>query len=286
MGSFDVVLPGEAGWPARLDDLPDPPGTIWVRGAVPEGPALAIVGARGADIAGRRRARSIAAGLARAGVVVVSGGARGIDRAAHEGALEGGGRTVVVLAGGVDVDYPPEHAALFSEIARTGAVVAEAPPGTPPRSSRFLRRNRLIAALADACLVVQADVRSGSLSTAHVALELGRPTLGVPWGVDRPLVGGILALFAGGARPAGSAGEVLAALGRPGPFGPDPAEDRPHLGGLANRIFRLLGEGDSSVDEIAAATGAKSQDICRTLLTLELQRLVVRTLSGRYGRIR
>lgn len=285
-----VVRPGEAGWPARLDALGDPPRALWVDGALPDGPAVAIVGARGADLAGRRRARSIATGLARAGVVVVSGGARGIDGAAHEGALEGGGRTVVVLGGGIDLDYPGEHAALFAAVARHGALLSEAPPGTPPLPGTFLRRNRLIAALSDACLVVQADARSGSLATARVALRLGRPTLAVPWGPGRPLTEGLSALFVAGAVAATTAADVLGVLGRPPPDRPDPAEDPapPGLppGRLARRIWGLLADRDVAVDEIALLTGAKTQDICTTLLTLEFQRLVVRTLSGRYGRIR
>jgi len=284
------IARGEARWPGRLDALRDPPCEIWVRGALPEGPAVAIVGARGADLAGCRRARSIATGLARAGVTVVSGGARGIDAAAHAGALEGGGATVVVLAGGIDVDYPPEHAGLFAAVAGRGAVVAEMAPGTPPLRRAFLRRNRLIAALADACLVVQADERSGSLATARFAEKLGRPVLAVDWGPARPLTGGLSALFRAGASAARTSADVLAALGRPAPDLPDPAEDPARSGAfrgrLARRIHDLLAERDATVDEIAVRTGAKIQDICTTLLTLELQRLVVRTSSGRYGRIR
>jgi DNA processing protein len=290
MAAFTVVRAGELGWPGRLDALRDPPRAIWVRGEIPQGPAVAIVGARGADLAGRRRARSIATGLARAGVAVVSGGARGIDGAAHEGALEGAGRTVVVLAGGIDALYPPEHAALFEEVASSGALVAEAPPGTPPLRRAFLRRNRLVAALADACLVVQADERSGSLATARVAGKLGRPVLAVDWGAGRPLISGLFALFRAGARPVRTSADVLSVLGRAAPDRPDPAEDPtpPGLvvGRLARRVWAVLGEGDATVDEIVRRTGAKLQGICTTLLTLELQRLVVRTSSGRYGRIR
>lgn len=290
MTAFTVVRAGESGWPERIDALPDPPRALWVRGELPLGPAVAIVGARGADLAGRRRARSIATGLARAGVVVVSGGARGIDGAAHEGALEGGGSTVVVVAGGIDAQYPPEHAALFEEVARAGALVAEAPPGTPPLRRAFLRRNRIVAALADACLVVQADERSGSLATARVAAKLARPVLAVDWRAGSPLISGLFALFRAGARPVRTSADVLAVLGRSAPDRPDPAEDPTPLdlpgGRLAQRIWTLLGEGDATVDEIALRTGAKLQGICTTLLTLELQRLVVRTSSGRYGRIR
>jgi DNA processing protein len=195
-----------------------------------------------------------------------------------------------VLAGGIDVDYPPEHAALFAAVAESGALVAESRPGTPTVRSTFVRRNRLIAALGDACLVVQADDRSGSLSTAHAAEKLGRPTLAVPWGHDGALTLGLSALFRRGATAARTSRDVLAALGLPPPDRPDPAEDpdRSHLpsGALARRIYEALGDRDCTVDEIASAIRAKPQDICTTLLTLELQRLVVRTLSGRYGRIR
>lgn len=282
-----TLTQGAPGWPARLEDLPDPPVALWIRGAIPDGPAVAIVGARGADAAGRRRCRVIAAGLARAGLTIVSGGARGIDGAAHEGALEGGGATIVVLAGGIDVDYPTEHQALFATIEQgRGAIVSEANPGAPPFRGAFLRRNRLIAALGDACVVVQADERSGSLSTARIARKLGRPILAVPWPADRPLAGGVRLLLEAGARPVSTAGDVLRALGRPSPPEAAATDDPPRLSGLRGRIWRLLGERDLDVDEIAALTGAKTQEICRTLLTLELQRLVIRSLSGRYGRNR
>lgn len=288
--AYTKLVAGEAGWPLRLDDLGDPPQALWVRGALSRGPCVAIVGARGADWAGRRRARSIATGLARAGVTVVSGGARGIDGAAHEGALEGGGRTVVVLPGGVDVVYPPEHAALFARIEEGGALVAEAPPGAPPIRRAFLKRNRIVAALADACLVVQADERSGSLATARVARRLGRPVLVVRWERAGPLDAGLRALARLGAEPVRSSGDVLVALGQSPGDRPDPADDpappEAVKSRLARAIWSLLAERDASTDEIALATGAKPQGICTTLLTLELQRLVVRTSSGRYGRVR
>ena len=287
MAEPKLLRPGRPGWPSRLDDLADPPRALWVRGASPAGPAVAIVGARGADAVGRRRARACAAVLARAGVVVVSGGARGIDGAAHEGAVAGGGHTIVVLAGGVDVDYPAEHAALFAAIEDGhGGLVSEATPGAPPFRGAFLRRNRLIAALGDACLVVQADSRSGSLSTARMARKLGRRVLAVPWPPGHPLARGVEQLLADGATAAATGQEVLVGLGHPVPPGLATPEDPPPVRGLGARIWRLLRDRDASVDEIAAVTGAKPQEICTTLLTLELQRLVIRSLSGRYGRNR
>ena len=157
-------------------------------------------------------------------------------------------------------------------------------PGAPSFRGAFLRRNRIIAALGAACVVVQADERSGSLSTARTAGKLGRIVLAVPWAFERPLARGVQALLDQGASPVETAADVLRILGRPVPAGATPADETPAIRGLAARIWKLLGDRDATVDEIAASTGAKTQDICRTLLTLELQRLVIRSLSGRYGR--
>lgn len=167
--------------------------TVFVRGALPDGPVAAIVGARAATTVAMQWAHDIAAHLARRGVHVVSGGALGIDGAAHRGALSVGGTTTVVLGTGVDIAYPDRHAGLFAEVVRAGGTVASlVPDGTPPQRYSFVRRNRLIAALADMVIVVEADVRSGSLSTARAAKGFGRLVAARPGspGCDRLLADG------------------------------------------------------------------------------------------------
>jgi DNA processing protein len=185
------VCPGESEWPAQLDDLGDArPVGLWVRGR----PGLrlwalrsvAVVGARACTEYGAHMAATLGAGLAERGWVVVSGGAYGIDGAAHRGALGAGGATVAVLACGVDRPYPRGHTQLITRIAEQGLVVGELPPGEHPTPSRFILRNRVIAALTRGTVVVEAAYRSGALVTARAAQRLGRFTIGVP----TPLSGG------------------------------------------------------------------------------------------------
>ena len=170
----ELLVIGDARYPALLAQLADPPPVLSVLGqmAVLQQRAVGIVGSRNASANGQTLAETLAEALARAGVVVVSGLARGIDAAAHAGALRGGA-TVAAVAGGLDVPYPPEHAGLQRQIAAGGAVVTEAPPGTQPQSRHFPRRNRIIAGLALGVVVVEAAPRSGSLITARLALEAG-----------------------------------------------------------------------------------------------------------------
>ena len=172
----------ESTFPATLRQSPRPPERLWFTGRLPLGDErmIAIVGARAASAAGCRLAETLAAAAARAGYGVVSGGALGIDAAAHRGALAAGGATFAVLGCGVDVVYPDRHASLFAEVARTGGVLSEYPPGTPPRAGQFPVRNRIVAALAEVTLVVEAKRASGALITARLARGLGRRVLAVP----------------------------------------------------------------------------------------------------------
>ncbi len=175
--------------PASHADFPDvlrriarPVAALWYRGQLPDPtrPLLAIVGARAASRAGCRRTQGLAAMASEHGHTIVSGGALGIDAAAHRGALEAGAPTFAVLGCGVDVVYPDRHAGLFAEIAATGGLLSEFPPGTPPRGKQFPSRNRIVAALAEAVLVVEAQAASGALVTARLAMAMGRPLLAVP----------------------------------------------------------------------------------------------------------
>jgi DNA processing protein len=233
--------------------------TLQVRGTLGGGKAVAIVGARGATQVGMRRAHAIAKHLGRHRVRVVSGGALGIDGAAHRGALAGGGTTTVVLGSGIDVLYPQRHAALFAEIVeRGGALVSQFPRGMLPRRSTFLQRNHLIAALASAVIVVEADVRSGSLATARSACEQGR--LVAAW----PGSPGCERLLAAGAAIVECCEDALAlANGRP--RYPVP----PALDATASAIRDAIVSGARGIDAIVRYTGLPVRAVLRALPQLE-----------------
>ena len=206
---------GAPDYPAALLDLADPPPMLWALGlpALAGRPAIALVGARSASSLGIRMARSLARDLGAAGQVVVSGLARGIDAAAHETALETG--TIAVVAGGVDVVYPPENADLAARIAAEGLILSEMPPGLQPQARHFPRRNRLISGLSRAVVVVEAAARSGSLITARDALDQGREVLAVPGHPLDPRAAGCNILLRDGATLVRGGDDVIEALGLP-----------------------------------------------------------------------
>ncbi|MEU9915806.1 DNA-processing protein DprA [Streptomyces sp. NPDC051001] len=242
------VCPGDAEWPGQLDDLGDArPLGLWVRGA----PSLrmwalrsvAVVGARACTEYGAHMAATLACGLAERGWVVVSGGAYGVDGAAHRGALGAGGATVAVLACGVDRPYPPGHTELITRIAEQGLVVGELPPGDHPTPSRFVLRNRVIAALTRGTVVVEAAYRSGSLVTARAAQRLGRHTMGVPGPATSALSAGVHELLRGDAVLVTDAEEVVELVGDMGELAPDrrgPVLPRDLLAPGARRVLAAL----------------------------------------------
>jgi DNA processing protein len=196
------VEPGGEEWPERLDHLEQPPAGLWQLGSIgPTVPAVAVVGSRRATFGGMEIASSIGRDLGAAGVQVISGMALGIDAAAHMGALEAGGTTVAVLGCGIDVCYPARHAHLRARIAAAGSVITEEPAGTPPLKYNFPKRNRIIAALAHAVVVVEATERSGALSTARWAADLGREVLAVPGSIRARQSSGTNLLIRDGVRP-------------------------------------------------------------------------------------
>ena len=269
---------------ARLHDLADPPSGLHVRppcdpAAVPglvASPVVAIVGARTASREGCAFAQRLAGVLAAHGVAVVSGLARGIDAAAHAGALERGGRTVAVLGCGVDRDYPAATAALAARIAERGAVLSEYPPGTPPAPFRFPERNRIVAALADAVVVIEAAGRSGALITARLGMELGRDVLvapGAPW-LDA-FTGSNL-LLRDGALPLVDAADVLVALGI------DPGAARAgDPEGPARRVLAALRREPASADVLAARCGIAAVAAAALIAELEAAGHVRRRRDGR-----
>lgn len=220
MTDYDSTFgPDDPHYPPALLGLAHPPDPLFVRGRLPgERPLVAIVGTRAASPAGLLFAERLAGDLARLGIGILSGGARGIDAAAHEGALRADGYTAVVVATGVDVVYPPEHAALFARVvASQGCVMSEREHGSTPTATAFPSRNRIVAALAACTVVVEAPARSGALSTARAARALGRPVLAMPGRPDDPNVAGCVELLRRGAHVCAAARDVLDVLARPMP---------------------------------------------------------------------
>jgi DNA processing protein len=215
----DFLIPGELRWPSSLDDLPaeSRPFGLWVRGAVELRLALlqsvAVVGSRASTPYGERISLSWSGELAHRGWTIVSGGAVGIDAAAHRGALAVEGTTIAVLACGIDVSYPRSHDSLFASIIEHGLLVSEVPPGEPPARFRFLERNRLIAALTRGTLVVEASLRSGALSTAARARSMGRVVMGVPGPVTSGASSGVHEALRDGAQLVTSVDDVLELVG-------------------------------------------------------------------------
>lgn len=283
----------EPDYPALLAAIPDPPPVIAVRGRAEllGRPAVAIVGARNASANACGFARRLAGDLAVQDFVVVSGMARGIDGHAHQGALERG--TVAVLAGGVDVVYPPEHAELYREIAARGAVVSETAVGTEPLARHFPRRNRIISGLALGVCVVEAAARSGSLITARCAAEQGREVFAVPGFPLDPRAGGGNALLKDGAILVESADDILqnlTSLARPAisqaqsaGLRPEPAppSSATEIESARATLEDALGGGPVSVDELVRHTGLSPAAVNGAVLELELAGRLERFAGGR-----
>jgi DNA processing protein len=279
-----TLRPGEPGCPPGLARACPPPERLRLRGDLGAPPRrVAIVGSRATDGYGRDVARRLARGLARAGVSVVSGGALGVDAAAHEGALEAGGHTVAVLGCGVDVAYPPSHRDLFARILEGGgALLSEQADGCQAAPWDFPRRNRLVAALSDAVVVVRAGSRSGALITAGQARAIGVPVLAVPGDVDQPLAAGPIALLRAGAAVAADAGDVLRLLGlAPGQQAALPLPELPPEGAA---LLRALGSAARHADELARAAGLAPGAALAALLGLELAGLAEQQPGLRFRR--
>jgi DNA processing protein len=260
----------DSSYPSLLAAIHDPPPRLFVRGssdvALLDRPAVAIVGARACSSYGRSVTRSLARDLAAAGLVVVSGMARGIDGEAHRGALDGGGPTVAVLGCGVDRDYPAAHAELARRICETGGlVVSEYEVGVEPAPWRFPARNRIIAGLCRATVVIEARERSGALITADFALEEGREVLSVPGEITSTLSAGTNALLRLGAMPVTCAADVLDV------YGIEPAiAERAPVGAVADALLAKLGEGALTADELLRSSAIDPGEGSAALIELEL----------------
>ncbi|UNO39701.1 DNA-processing protein DprA [Streptomyces sp. MST-110588] len=288
------LCPGDEEWPGQLDDLGDGrPIGLWVRG-----PAnlrlwalrsVAVVGARACTDYGAHMAAVLGAGLADRGWTVVSGAAYGVDGATHRGALAADGATIAVLASGVDFAYPRGHTELIGRMAEQGLVIAELPPGDHPTRSRFILRNRVIAALTRGTVVVEAELRSGSLVTARRAMELGRFTMGMPGPVTSGLSAGVHQLLRGGATVVTDAAEVVELVGSIGELAPErrgPLLARDLLDPVAARVLEALpARGGADARQVARDSGTVG-DVAQGKL-FELQSLgFVQRSGGRWELVR
>lgn len=287
LGGRHVML-GDHDYPALLARLDDAPPVFTVRGniALAQRPCVAMVGARNASAAGCRFARTLAYALAEAGLSVVSGLARGIDTAAHIGSIEGG--TIAVIAGGIDIVYPPENGELQERIANEGLLIAEMPPGIEPRARHFPHRNRIIAGLALGTVVVEAAPKSGSLITARLAGEAGREVMAVPGSPLDARAQGCNLLIREGATLIQSAEDVIEALGpidqcmvrSPGAsYDPGPVADASDR--ERNIVCDLLGPVPVGVDEIVRQSGLAPAVMQTVLLEFELAGMLERHAGGR-----
>ncbi len=300
-----VAVLGDPEYPARLTAIPDPPPLVYLRGELTpaDANAVAIVGSRACTGYGKRTAERIAAGLAAAGWTVVSGLARGIDGAAHRGALDAGGRTVAVLAGGLSSIYPPEHVDLAERVVGRGALVTETPMTVDPQPGMFPARNRIISGLCRAVVVVEANERSGALITATHAAEQGREVFAVPGNVDSPASAGCLELIRKGARLVRSADDVLEDLRGIAPPDPPPARRTrspvlstehsappptaaaapPNLDAVQQKVWDAL-TAPRHADELTRELGLPAGELAVVLMKLEMKKAVHRLPGNRYER--
>lgn len=283
---MEVTPGGAPGYPNLLAHIVDPPIALWSRGilASAAAPAIAIVGSRRPSPVGLATAARLAGGLAKAGLVVVSGLARGIDAAAHQAALKAGGRSVAVLGSGLDRVYPSEHQSLAEALAVSGCLLSELPPGTPPRPRHFPLRNRIISGLSLAVVVVEAAEKSGSLITARTALEQGRGVAAVPGNVVSGCHQGCHALIKDGARLVETVEDVLEEIAwSPSAVGlPTTSDKRLSPNGLL--AFMKVGE-PLGIDQIAALAGLAGPTVLAQISRLELDGQVERTAPGLYVRL-
>lgn len=276
-----LLVRGDEAYPRALLDLPDPPPALFTIGepALLSRPAVAIVGTRRCTPYAERITRELATALARAGVCVVSGMARGVDGAAHLAALEAGGATVAVLGTGVDVAYPTSHRALHRRIGAEGVLVSEHLPGERAHAGAFPRRNRVVAALAQATIVVEAGAKSGALITASIALELGRTVAAVPGPIDMPQSAGSNELLRDGATVIASIADALALVGATAPVRklPDLAPDE-------RMVWDALGAGGLDADALTARCGLPAARCLAAVTALEIAGVVECELTGEIRR--
>ncbi len=288
----------EAAYPDMLRQVEDAPPVLWVLGNIEvlHQPCIGIVGARNASLNGKKFAKKLSADLADAGYVVVSGLARGIDGAAHDGAC-GTGITAAVVASGVDVVYPPEHRALYQKIIKTGVVVSELKPATAPQAGHFPRRNRIISGLSKGIIVVEATLKSGSLITARQALDQGREVFAVPGSPLDPRSEGPNSLIRDGAVLVRAAEDILDVLGRPEKKDSnlkliDSSESQDteiyadiDPSDLKAKVYQALGPTPVAIDELVRQCQVPAPSLTTLILEMELEGTVERYPGNRVARI-
>ena len=296
-----VLLPDDPGFPPLLSEVPDPPAFLFVWGDVTllARPAAGIVGSRDHSPYGAEAAHLLAAGVARGGVVVVSGMARGIDAIAHAAALDSGGASVGILGNGFGVIYPAANRVLYERMVARGCLVTELPPGERPHAGAFPRRNRLISGLAAVTVVIEAAPGSGALITADCALDQGRVVLAVPGPITSLTSLGCNKLIQQGAKPALAAADILEELGLPanpaqvargntpsrqGSMGPGaPRSQPPDLSDLQRSLWDALVTEPKHVDVLVATAGVETCEVLTALTELEMRGVVKQEPGMRFG---
>jgi DNA processing protein len=281
-----VLVPRDARFPAALRTIPEAPTLLFALGRLEllQRPALAVVGSRRHTRYGAEACRHFAGGLARAGLVVVSGMARGLDAEAHAACLDVGGGTVGVLGNGLGVVYPAANRALYERVAREGCLVTEFPPGERPNAGSFPRRNRVISGLAKCTLVVEARARSGALITADCALNQAREVLAVPGPVTSPLSVGCNRLIRSGAKPALDLDDVLEEYGLAAEAAPElriPADLSP----AERRLLTALATGEGHPDDLAQSLGVSVAETLAVLTGLEIRGIVEQAPGKLFRRV-
>lgn len=285
--SIDLLFESETSYPTNLKEIPDPPGILYSRGKIipADSIAIAIVGTRHASKYGIGQAENFATGLARAGFTIVSGLARGIDTVAHQAALDAGGRTIAVLGSSVTNLYPPENKRLAEDIAKSGAVISEAPLDSKPKGSSFPQRNRIVTGLSLGVIVVEAAARSGALISAHHAMEQNREVFAVPGRVDSRTSSGCHHLIRDGAKLVEHVDHVLEELG---PLATKTLDVQGHtvhhpaelqLNEQERLILDAIDDDSTSIDHIVVKTEIPVHRVLATISVLEMKRLITR-LSG------
>jgi DNA processing protein len=281
-----VVTVNDDAYPQMLKEIHDPPLALHVRGDVSllARPAIAIVGSRRASPYGVNAATQLARQIASAGVVIVSGLARGIDAAAHTATLDAGGQTIAVLGTGIDVVYPSTNKRLFERIAREGLIVSEFPPGTPPKPEHFPIRNRVISGLSRGTVIVEATSRSGSLITARMAAEQGRDVFAVPGSIFSPGSEGTHRLIQYGAKLVHDVNDVLEEL--PGGLHVKELREAEPESPLKEVLAALSREEAAHVDAVAARLHRTPATVAESLLQLELGGWIRAMPGARYVRVK
>jgi len=288
------ITPRDEGYPRLLKEIHDPPIGLYRKGAyLFDQPCIAVVGSRRTTLYGQAVAKRLGADLARLGFCVVSGLARGIDTAAHEGALSVGGKTAAVLGTGIDIIYPSENIGLYRQIAESGAVLSEFPFGRKADRQSFAMRNRIISGICEAVVVVESDVSGGAMITARFAGEQGRLLYAVPGRIDQPSSAGCHQLIRDGATLLTGVDDILNELNYLDGLRPRPIEqpDQPklleqllsQLDAAEQRVIAAFAGGAMlGIDALAATTGLPAAQVSAALLSLELKRLVSKRADGTF----